>query len=137
MLGELGVRLCRDVEGKWRNSSKDRRFAEFLARLSAAPSVGTAQAALSLVSDTLNQVEDELTNIPYTPENWQTDGRMYPPQSESARGVSGRDDLVRYRNKAHNTYIRNNGAIEISDTHGTVIFSEAGADGKGVELHSH
>jgi len=118
------------------DSSKDERFAEFLTRLSAASSASTAQEALCLLSDTLKQVEDELTDIPYDPENWQTDGRMYPPQTDSARDVSGRDDLIRYRSKAHNTYIRNNGAIEIHDTTGTVVFSKAGADGKGVELHS-
>lgn len=118
------------------DSSKDERFAEFLMRLSAAPSASTAQDALSLLSDSLNQVEDELTDIPYAPESWQTDGRMYPPQADFARDVSGREDLVRYRSKVHNTYIRNNGAIEIHDTNGTAVFSKAGTDGKGVELDS-
>jgi hypothetical protein len=61
---------------------------------------------------------------------------MYPPSEDSAREVSGRDDLVRYRSRAHHTYIRDNGAIEIRDISGTVVFSKAGADGEGVELET-
>jgi hypothetical protein len=85
---------------------------------------------------TLNEVEDELTDIPYAPENWQTDGRMYPPREDSAREVPGIDDLIRYRNRGHNTYIRDDGAIEIRDMNGTVVFAKAGADGEGVELET-
>lgn len=118
------------------SSSKDERIAEFLRRLSVARAAGTAEEALNLLSDTLNRVEDELTEIPYDPENWQTDGRMYPPRIDSGREVTGRDDLVRYRSKAHNTYIRENGGIEIRDINGFVIFSKAGADGKFVEFHT-
>lgn len=114
--------------------SKRERFAEFLARLSIAPPARTAHEAYCLLGDTLNQVEDELTDIPFVPENWQTDGRMYPPQADAARDVPGRDDLVRYRSKAHSTYIRDNGAIEIHDASGQVLFSKLGADGRGVEL---
>lgn len=119
------------------DSSKEDRFAEFLRRLAAAPSANTAEEALRLLGDTLNQVEEELTDIPYAPENWQTDGRMYPPQEDSAREVPGKDDLVRYRSKAHNTYVRQNGAIEIHDIDGAVVFSKSGANGKGVELQSN
>jgi hypothetical protein len=61
---------------------------------------------------------------------------MYPPEEDSAREVPGRDDLVRYRSRAHNTYIRDNGAVEIRHIDGTVVFSKAGANGKGVELET-
>lgn len=118
------------------DSSKEDRFAEFLTRLWAAPSASSAEEAFCLLGDTLNQVEDELTDIPYAPEHWQMDGRMYPPHADAVREVPGRDDLVRYRSKAHSTYIRSNGAIEIHDINGTVVFSKSGADGKGIELHS-
>ncbi len=118
-------------------TGKDERFAEFLKRLALAPAAATASAAISLLGDTLNQVEDEMTMIPFSPENWQTDGRMYPPQLDSGREVPMRNDLIRYRSRAHNTFIRNNGAIEIQDIHGRVLFSKAGADGKEVELQFH
>ena len=59
---------------------------------------------------------------------------MYPPEDDSARVVEGRSDLVRYRHRGHNTFIRENGAIEIRDLAGAVLFAKAGADGRGVEL---
>jgi hypothetical protein len=118
------------------DSSKEERFAEFLRRLAAAPPASYAHEALRLLSETLNQVEDDLTDIPYAPENWQTDGRMYPPEDDAARAVPGRDDLFRYRSRAHHTYIRDNGAIEIRDINGTLVFSKAGADGEGIELET-
>lgn len=114
--------------------SKEERFAEFLTRLAEAPRAGTSAEALQLLGDTLNTVENELTDIPFNSEAWQTDGRMYPPQEDSARDVPGRDDLIRYRSKAHNTYIRVNGAIEIRDSADSLIFTKNGADGKGVDL---
>jgi hypothetical protein len=117
-------------------STRQERFAEFLRRLAALPAASSGEAALRLLSDALIEVENELTDIPYAPENWQTDGRMYPPREDAARMIAGRDDLIRYRSKAHNTFIRENGAIEIHDSNGAVIFSKAGADGEGIELQS-
>lgn len=114
--------------------SKEERIAEFLRRLEAKPPVSTTDEALELLSQTLNEVEDELTDIPFDPENWQTDGRLYPPQEDNARDVSGRDDLVCYRSRGHRTFIRSNGAIEIRDLRGQIIASKQGTDGRGVEL---
>lgn len=114
--------------------TKEERIAEFLRRLEAQPSASSAEEALELISETLNEVEDELTDIPFDPEKWQTDGRLYPPQEDNARDVPGRDDLVCYRNRGHKTYIRSNGAIEIRDLRDQVIVSKQGSDGRGVEL---
>src|SRR5690606_6750703 len=110
------------------------RFQEFLKRLSAAPPAGSGSDALTLLREMLNAVEDQLSGIAYQPEQWQNDGRIYPPQEDNARDVPGRDDLVRYRSRGHSTWIRNNGAIEIRDHTGTVVFSKLGADGRGTDL---
>lgn len=109
------------------------RFKEFLKRLGNASCVSSHDAAFRLLCDTLNQVEDEVSNIPCRPENWQTDGRMYPPEEDNARSVKGRNDLIRYRHRGHNTFIGENGAIEIQDLAGTVLFAKAGSDGRGIE----
>jgi hypothetical protein len=66
--------------------SKKERFQEFLQRLAAAPAANSQAEALALLSRTLNEVEDEFTEIPYQPEHWQTDGRMYPPRESNACG---------------------------------------------------
>jgi hypothetical protein len=74
-----------------------------------------------------------MTSIPFNPDFWQTDGRMYPPQPDSIREVEGQPKVKRFRSRRHNTYIAENGAIEIkSIPEGVVILAKPGADGKGV-----
>lgn len=114
--------------------SKAERFQEFLDRLRKASPATSHDEAFKLLSGTLNQVENEFTNIPFQPEHWQTDGRMYLPDEDNAREVEARSDVVRYRHKAHNTFIRGNGAMEIQDIKGNVLFEKLGSDGRGVEL---
>jgi hypothetical protein len=97
-----------------------------------APATTSAEAALELIALTLNAVEDDLTDIPADPDRWMTDGRMYPPQSDSRREVREHPNVVRYRSRAHNTFIGINGAIEIRDLMDGVLFRKAGADGKHV-----
>ena len=114
--------------------SKAERFQEFLSRIEKSPPASSHDDALRLLSDTLNQVEDEYTNIPFQPACWQTDGRMYPPEDDNARAVEGRSDVIRYRHRSHNTFIRDNGAIEIQDIDGKVLFEKRGSDGQNVEI---
>src|SRR5688572_27582699 len=112
---------------------KSVRFAEFLKRMEAAEAVDNFDSAYELLSDVLNAVEDEFTTIPYDPANWQTDGRMYPPQLDNLRDVDGRPTVKRFRSRAHNTFIGENGSIEIqSASTRDVIFAKAGSDGRGV-----
>jgi len=110
--------------------AKAERFAEFLRRLGAAPAASSFTEAFRQLGDILNAVEDELTSIPYDPANWQNDGRMYPPQPDSARIIPGRSDVTRFRSRAHNTLIGDNGAIEIRDLSGRPILTKAGTDGR-------
>lgn len=59
-----------------------------------------------------------------------TDGRLYPPLDDMARPHG--PNVTRYRNRGHNTYVGNNGSIEIKTLPGTIIFEKPGADGRKV-----
>jgi hypothetical protein len=80
----------------------------------------------------LNEVEDSMTSIAYNPENWQTDGRMYPPQQDSLREVEGHPSIRRFRSLRHNTFIGENGAIEIQTVGAEIVLAKPGADGRTV-----
>jgi hypothetical protein len=112
--------------------SKPERLVEFYRRLRLAPAARTFEEAYELICSTLNAVEDELTDIPYDPDRWQEDGRLYPPFDDHARAVPGNPRLRRFRSLAHNTYIGDNGAFEIRSLVGEVELDKPGADGKGV-----
>lgn len=110
--------------------SRSERLAEFYRRLGAAPAASDADEAYSLLCDTLNEVEDDMTGIPFDPTRWRTDGRMYPPQSDRMSIHPDRPDLRYYYSRGHDTLIGANGAIEIRDRAGNVVFAKPGADGK-------
>jgi hypothetical protein len=81
----------------------------------------------------LDAVEDDLSGIPNNPESWKTDGRLYPPQPDNRFPVPGHSEVTRLRTRGHNVFIATNGAIEIQEARtGTVVFSKAGFDGRGV-----
>jgi hypothetical protein len=112
--------------------TKAMRLAEFLRRLRWAAPASDAQEAFELVARTLNAVEDEFSGTPFDPSVWQTDGRLYPPQADNQRAVPGRHGVTRYRSRSHNTFIAENGAIEIQTVEGVVLLSKPGADGETV-----
>ena len=112
--------------------TKARRLVEFLRRLRWAAPPSNAGEAFELIVRTLNAVEDEFSGAPFDPSAWQTDGRLYPPQIDSQRVVPGRGDVTRYRSRSHNTFIAENGAIEIQTIEGHVLLSKPGADGRSV-----
>ena len=93
----------------------------------------SAEAAKTLIDQTLNAVEDELTDIPFDPASWRTDGRMYPVQDDNASEVEGHPEITSYRSRKHETLIRANGAFEIRVARTCdVLVAKPGADGKGV-----
>jgi hypothetical protein len=104
----------------------------FFQRLAEAPAVATAEGAYTLLVDTLNTVEDEMSGVPADPTQWETDGRLYPPQTDRRSQAPERPTVTRYRSFKHVTYIGPNGAIEITTTSREVVFRKAGADGKHV-----
>jgi hypothetical protein len=112
---------------------KSVRMQLFLERLAALPRAATHGEARRLVDDTLNEVEDEHSGVPFNPQRWRTDGRMYPVQDDNAGDVPGHPEVTSYRSFKHETLIRENGAIEIRliETN-EVVLQKAGADGRGV-----
>ncbi len=112
--------------------TKSERLDEFFRRLAAAVPAASLASAWRLLGDTLNAVEDELSGEPYDPEAWMTQQRMYPPKEDNSRPVDDFPGVIRFRSRGHNSFIGANGAIEIQDTSKQVLFSKAGADGKGV-----
>jgi hypothetical protein len=77
-------------------------------------------------------VEDELTGIPYDPDSWREDGRIYPPQRDNMRQVPGHPHVARFRSRKHSTYVGMNGSLEIVSLGGTVQIRKPGADGRHV-----
>lgn len=89
---------------------------------------------MALIAATLNGVEDEFTSISFDPLQWQSDGRMYPPQRDSAHEVPDRGDVTRFRNVRHNTWIATYGAILIRTLDGKALLDKPGRSGRKVEL---
>ncbi len=116
-------------------ATKRERLKEFFRRLAAAPGARNRDEALELIDRVLNEVEDELSGIPRDPEPppYRSTGRMYPPKTDSIRDVPGKSLLKRFRSTAHNTFIGDNGAIEIRAIPDKFEFSKPGADGRKVE----
>lgn len=112
---------------------KKARLELFYERLKAAPAAKDHDTAYALICTELDAVEDKHSGVANHPENWETDGRMYPPQPDSVRKVVDFPEVVRYRHLNHNTFIATNGAIEVQrvDTK-EVQFAKPGANGKGV-----
>lgn len=105
----------------------------FFERLQAAPAFSTRAEAYSTLCEILNAVEDEHSGVIFNPDNWEADGRLYPPQSDRSYPVDGFPELIRYKSFAHNTFIAINGAVEVkSVTTNEIYFSKLGANGKGV-----
>src|SRR6266699_104053 len=105
---------------------KSIRLAEFYRRLTAAPNASSHDEAFLLIDRTMNQVEDEMSGIPFDPARSFNDGRLYPPSPEFER--ESKDPGVRcYAQRRHRTYIGSNGAIEIRSHLDEVIFSKTGS----------
>lgn len=117
--------------------SKARRLEEFSRRLNASPAAGNFEEAWRQITETLNQVEDELSGIANNPAAWETDGRLYPPQLDREYPFTRHRRVRRFRTVGHNILIGENGAIQIREWNpnpldGELILSKAGGDGKEV-----
>lgn len=111
---------------------KRERLIEFFRRLLAAPRAGTLDEMYAQLCKILDEVEDELTGVPNNPMNWQSDQRIYPPQKDASRDVAGHTLVTRFRSRRHNTYIGENGSVEIVTLSGRIEVQKPGLDGRGV-----
>jgi hypothetical protein len=111
-------------------ASRAERFAEILRRLDGATAASSFDEAYRQLCDIVNAVEDEMTSVPYDPANWQTDGRLYPPQMDNMKELPGHPEVKRFRTRKHYVLIGPNGAIAIHDLAGNVILAKPGGDGK-------
>jgi hypothetical protein len=102
----------------------------FLERLAAANPARSADQALALLAQYLNEVEDEFSGFPYRPERWRTDGRMYPPQEDSRVRCPELPSIRKYRSKGHYDFVGVNGSIRIETLDAEILLDKRGADGR-------
>jgi hypothetical protein len=111
---------------------KKERFLLFIERLKTSSPANSFETGRCLVDDCLNFVEDLYSGMPYNPEQWLTDGRMYPPADDSER-KSTSEKVRRFRTRNHYLEIGDNGAIRILLARSEeVIIDKAGANGATV-----
>lgn len=106
--------------------TKRERLAKLFERLLTAAPVANQSDAFALIADVLNAIEEVFAG---------DDDRMFPPSGDFWHAVEGRPDLDLYRQAAHDTIIRNNGAIliRIRKTR-VVVFEKPGHDGRKVDV---
>jgi len=113
-------------------TSKGERLKEFVRCLELAELCDHHDRAFGLIAITLTETENKLTDIPNNPDAWRTDGRMYPPRSDSER-KSPHPGVRRYRTRKHYVDIGHNGAIRICTVaESVVLIDKPGLDGKKV-----
>ena len=88
------------------------------------------EEAYVLIEKTLNAVEDEFSNIAADPNGSKVDGRLYAPQKDNMHPIKGKPKITRLRSTRHETYIGDNGSIEIRFVSTKLaVFTKPGADG--------
>lgn len=113
--------------------NRSQRFALFLAELEAAPAAHDQASARLLLEDILNRIEEAHSGVPFDPEKWMTDGRMYPPQEdqEKVSPIAGTSLFFSFK---HRIWIGDNGAVRIErriqPNLGLVELDKPGIDGK-------
>jgi hypothetical protein len=103
---------------------------EFIKRLQKAPPANAMETAIDLLSSVLSAVEDEYSDVPCRPKNWQSDGRMYPPKEDSQVKCLDRPSLKKYRSKSHYSYFGLNGSIRVETKEGEILLDKPGQDGR-------
>lgn len=102
------------------------------------------------LTNTLNEVEDELTPFPYNPADLdpskrrRATDRMYPVQDDNVNDIAEHPSVKQLTSAGQQTFIGANGAIEIRSKrradgsvavppmNGRLLFARPGVDGRGV-----
>lgn len=118
--------------------TRQERLALIMSQLEQAEPASDMESAYELLCDTMNSVEDAHSGVPFDPGSYLDDGRLYPPLKDARRSIPGRDDLIRFRSKGHNTFISSEGAIRIQTVGNRrqepiVFLDKPGKSGKYVE----
>ena len=114
--------------------SKQERLAEVFRRILEAPRASSFEQAYRQLCDNMNAVENDLTPVPFNPDNWEDDGRLYPPQLDNLEVIPGRPSVKRLRSLKHTTCIGENGAIEIRvEPSEKVVFCKPGSDSRSID----
>lgn len=111
--------------------TRTQRLTEYFNRLRQQPASRTAEETLVRLSQTLMEVEDELSGIPRQeppPPPNRPDGRMYPPQADNIRRLP--DGSITARTAGHRIEIGADGSITIRNVRtGDIDFHQPGAGG--------
>jgi hypothetical protein len=112
---------------------KSVRVRELFSRLERHRPFSSFEEAYAGLVAVLEALEDELSGAPNNPQNWRTDGRLYPPQQDNWFRVPGHPGVVRMRTRSHNVYIAANGAMEARSTTSDLLdLDKPGSDGRKV-----
>jgi len=110
---------------------RSKRFALFVREMEEAAPAASFEEARQLLEAKLNKIEDAHSGVPFRPENWRQDGRMYPPQDDAEKKTKITGIRI-FRTRGHRVWIATNGAIRIT-TAGTaedqIVLDKAGRDG--------
>jgi len=113
---------------------KGARIKLLVERLTKAPHCESHNEAYALLSRELTAIEDEYSGVPSEPEKWESDGRLYVPQSDNASLSPDHRGVIRYRSRQHWILIADNGALLIRDIPtDRVELDRSGADGRHVD----
>jgi hypothetical protein len=117
------------LPGQRRSLTRSQRLSEYFRRLTEQPASRTAEEALARLSQTLTDVEDELSGVPRQeppPLPNVPDGRMYPPQADMS--VRHADGSITARTRGHDVLIGRDGSITVTNRRtGQVEFHQNGA----------
>jgi hypothetical protein len=110
--------------------TKRERLQLIQARLETAPCASTHDEAFAMLTNIVNEVENEHSGVPYDPDAWMADGRIYPPQLDSKKACDV-EFASRYRTKGHHVFIGDYGAIAFQNvTTQKIEFSKPGCSGQ-------
>ena len=112
-------------------ASRSERRSVFFAVIADAPVSATMQQAKCLLDTALNVIEEQFSGVPYAPQNWRSDGRMYPAGEDFRRKMP--TDLVAcYFHRQHESQFGANGSFRILERHPVnpkVLMDRPGRDG--------